>query len=814
MLMLTLTSEWAKRFGNHFFEADRGCVTDQRNNGMSNLLEQRGTGRPFLQSLAFNSRYIAWLGLAITIGVTYFFAAWLSLGLLTKPDGVAVFWPAAGLASGALIALGPGWRLPVTLGVLTASTLASLLGDRSLAAATVFALCNAGEALLVAWLIQRHFGENFRLESLRNVVGFFMAAGIGPAVSGSVATVGFILFYNSTAPIFTTWINWLASDALGIIMVAPLLIGFASLRDNFPEKWEVAHGGLTLVALAVVGAIACGSTARHWYTAFPLAALLAILLAAHCRPVFAAAAALILGFAVVYSTTLGIGGLGELPDLIERAYAARATLLAISTCTLVLAALFAERRQKEAALKNTNDRLELALDCAELGTWSLDLKSKHFENDVRDRHIHGRGPDAPPQTLAVMRSQVHPEDISRLDAAFAELRRVGGSNWTEYRLAPRADENRTGQVRWVSIKGAVVRRGDGQAVKLLGVTRDITERKKAVQIAQRLVSIVESSDDAIVSKDLNDIITSWNNGAERLFGYSAGEIIGKSISILIPPDRQDEERAILGRIRLGLPANHFETIRRRKDGTPVDISLTVSPLYDATNTVIGASIIARDIAARKRAEEHQRLLKAELDHRVKNVLATVSAIVDQTQDASNAHADFVAALSDRIKSLANTHELLSQGQWRGVSLAEIVRRELAPYATNKTTIEGPSVTLKAEATQAVAMVLHELTTNAAKYGGLSARGGGVLLRWRWLWNGSGARLTIEWQEVGGPEVTPPSRPGYGTSIVREVIPFELGGSVDLVFAADGVRCRLEIPAEWVSNESPQRSHQQMNASDN
>src|SRR4029453_5872983 len=170
-------------------------------------------------------------------GVTYFFAARLSLALRTKPDGVAVFWPAAGLASGTLIALGSGWRLPVTLGVLAASTMASILGDRSLAAATVFALCNAGEPLLVAWLIQRHFGENFRLESLRNVVGFFMAAGIGPAVSGAVATVGFILFYSSTAPIVTTWINWFASDALGIIMVAPLLIGFAGLRDNFPERW-------------------------------------------------------------------------------------------------------------------------------------------------------------------------------------------------------------------------------------------------------------------------------------------------------------------------------------------------------------------------------------------------------------------------------------------------------------------------------------------------------------------------------------------------------------------------------------------------
>src|SRR5262245_55537843 len=353
-----------------------------------------------------------WIGrvcLTITVGVAYFFAAQMSLALLTKPDGVAVFWPAAGISAGTLIALGPRIRLLVTLAVATASTAASLLGDRNLAAATVFALCNTAEPLLVSWLIERRFGENFRLESLRSVVGFFMAAGAGPAASASVATAGFILFYTSTAPVLTPWVIWFASAALGIIMVAPLLIGLAGLRNNFPERRELAHGALTLAPLAVVSAVSFGSTALHLYTAFPLAVLLSILLAAHCRPVFAAAAALILGVAVVWTTTFGIGGLGELPDLHDRAYAARATLLAIATCTLVLAALFAERRQKEAALEDTNDQLELALDCAELGTWRLHLKSGRFENDVRDRQIHGYGPDAPWQTLAEMRSQVHPD---------------------------------------------------------------------------------------------------------------------------------------------------------------------------------------------------------------------------------------------------------------------------------------------------------------------------------------------------------------------------------------------------------------------
>jgi PAS domain S-box-containing protein len=751
-----------------------------------------------------SSRDRPWIGhtcLAITVGVAYFFAAQMSLALLTKPDGVAVFWPAAGISSGTLIAFGSRVRVPVTLAVMIASIVASLFGDRSLAAATVFALCNIGEPLLVGWLIQRHFGEDFRLENLRSVVGFFLAAGIGPAASATVATVGFILFYSPTAPVPTTWLNWFASDALGIIMVAPLLVGILGLRDHFPEKRELVHGALALVALAFVSALLFGSTAQYWYTAFPLAVLLPIFLAAYCRPIFAAGGALILGVAVVWTTTFGIGGLGELPDLHDRAYAARATLLAISVCTLVLAALFAERRYKEASLKDTNDRLALALDCAELGTWRLQLKSGRFENDVRDRHIHGYAPDAPPQTLADMRSQVHPEDISKLDAAFSALRRDGGNCRTEYRLAPRSDEKPRGRARWVAIEGAVVRGSDDRPLQLLGVTRDITERKKAEQVAQRLVSIVESSEDAIISKDLNGIIVSWNNGAERLFGYPADEVIGKSILILIPPDRQDEEATILSRIRLGEPVNHYETVRRRKNGTLVDISLTVSPLYDTAGAVIGASKIARDIGARKQDEEHQRFLKAELDHRVKNLLATVSAIIEQTQEATPTHADFVAGLSHRIKSLASTHMLLSQAQWRGVQLAEIVRCEFAPYATDKSTLGGPSVMLKAEAAQPVAMVLHELTTNAAKYGGFSTRSGGVVLKWWWLRNGSRGRLALEWREVGGPPVTDPSKSGYGTTIVRELIPFELGGTVELTFAPDGLRCRLEIPADWVDGDN-------------
>lgn len=383
--------------------------------------------------------WMAQAALALAVAGAYLLAARLSLALLTKPDGVAVFWPAAGIAAGTLIVLGPRAQVPVAAGVASASALASLLSDRNLAAAIVFALCNVGEPLLVARLIRRHFGDDFRLESLRSVLGFYAAAAIGPAIAAALAMVGFIAFHKADAVPLNIWLSWVASDALGIIMVAPLLIGLKGLCQNPPAKWELGEGTLTLAGLALVSALAFGCPAHYWYTVLPLGLLLPVLLAAHCRPVFAAAAVLILGFSVVLTATFGMGELGELPSLHDRAYAARAILLALSTCTLVLAALFAERRHNEATLKDSNDRLQLALEGAELGVWSIDAKTGRFESDPRDRRIHGYYLEAVPRTLAEARRFIHPDDLPKLDAAFAASMRAGSSCKVEYRLSPTLD---------------------------------------------------------------------------------------------------------------------------------------------------------------------------------------------------------------------------------------------------------------------------------------------------------------------------------------------------------------------------------------
>jgi two-component sensor histidine kinase len=185
------------------------------------------------------------------------------------------------------------------------------------------------------------------------------------------------------------------------------------------------------------------------------------------------------------------------------------------------------------------------------------------------------------------------------------------------------------------------------------------------------------------------------------------------------------------------------------------------------------------------------MLVAELDHRVKNVLATVSAVASRTQDASRSGADFATDLAGRIRSMAATHELLSGGQWRGVSLGALVRRELAPYLTgNNTDLGGPDLTLRPEAAQSLSMVLHELTTNAAKHGALSTDRGQVSVRW----DRTRAGVRMQWKEADGPPVRAPERSGYGTDVIRNLIPYELGGAVDLSFAPAGVRCVLVIPA--------------------
>ena len=297
------------------------------------------------------------VALAIAVGIAYFLASRLSLLLITTPDDVAVFWPAAGVAAGVLIALGPGTRLPVAVGTIVASIPANLLGVWSLRTSIVFALCNAGQVLLMSVLIERYFGSAFSLGSLRQVLGLVAAAIVGTAAAAIGGTVGVVLVEGSTAPALTIWYHWLTSNVPGIVAVAPLLIGLVSAVRDPPPRSEIIEGVVVLAALTALSGLIIFLPREPWVIGllFPLL----LWLAARCRPVFAAAAAFITALTIVWTTTFSIGMFGQenLP-MAERVLAAQAAILAVSLCAIVLASLFSERRESEARLARSNMMLQ------------------------------------------------------------------------------------------------------------------------------------------------------------------------------------------------------------------------------------------------------------------------------------------------------------------------------------------------------------------------------------------------------------------------------------------------------------------------
>jgi PAS domain S-box-containing protein len=321
--------------------------------------------------------------------------------------------------------------------------------------------------------------------------------------------------------------------------------------------------------------------------------------------------------------------------------------------------------------------------------------------------------------------------------------------------------------------------------------QDITERKRNEEAAQRLAAIVESSDDAIVGLDLDGIITSWNRGAERIFGYLTEEAIGKPITILIPPDYQKEEETITQQIRRGQRVESFETVRQCKHGSLINVSLTISPVRDTRGKIIGASEIARDITGQKRSQAQIATLAREAEHRVKNILATVQATVRLTQSDT---ADGVRrAVEGRIQALANVHRLFMESGWAGAELHTLVKQELAPFceeAETRTRIDGPNLLLEPNKAQAIAVTLHELATNAAKYGALSVPEGRVEVEWSRV---AEEAFVLRWTETSGPPVEPPTCRGFGTRVMDGMIR-QLGGKMRFDWSAQGLRCEIAFPA--------------------
>ncbi|WP_421996446.1 response regulator [Reyranella sp.] len=311
----------------------------------------------------------------------------------------------------------------------------------------------------------------------------------------------------------------------------------------------------------------------------------------------------------------------------------------------------------------------------------------------------------------------------------------------------------------------------------------------------RIESHRDNSPLAILEFDASFRLNSWSKGAERLFGWSAGEAIGRQVTELLMAEGEARDFAAESATMLkGEQSRGMRAWRnRRKDGAAIDCEWYCSALLSPTGELVSVNAEILDITERRRAEETQRLLIAELNHRVKNTLAVVQAIAVQTLRLAANPSDFATAFTGRLQSVAQAHSMLSNTSWRGADLAELARDQLrlGPTEDSRLSISGPKVDLAPQMALHLALILHELGTNARKYGALVSPAGRILLSWTI----NDRRLQLVWEERGGPAVKAPSSRGFGTTLIEESAKSE-GGAATASYRADGIvwEIALRLPS--------------------
>lgn len=332
------------------------------------------------------------------------------------------------------------------------------------------------------------------------------------------------------------------------------------------------------------------------------------------------------------------------------------------------------------------------------------------------------------------------------------------------------------------------------------VERETASRRAAAEANAWLASIVENTDDAILSKDLNGIITSWNRGATRLFGFEPEDAIGHHITIIIPRERWPEEDEIIARIRRGESVDHFETVRQRKDASFVDVALTISPVRTEGGEILGASKIARDISSAKRDAERQELLLREMNHRIKNLFAMVTGLISLSRRGADSADALADDLTTRVGALARAHDLIlpdlrADALTAGTTtLRALLEAVVAPHRDvddARVSIDGCDIAVGTRAVPSLALLFHEFATNAVKYGALARLNGRLTIDCAV----SDEHLAIEWRETaGGVSIKQPSSEGFGSRLERATVR-NLAGTVERAWRKDGLSIRLVVPLQ-------------------
>jgi PAS domain S-box-containing protein len=463
-----------------------------------------------------------------------------------------------------------------------------------------------------------------------------------------------------------------------------------------------------------------------------------------------------------------------------------------------LARTHPERYQQflEAELKDRSEKLALAESSAGVGIWDIDIAAQTVRGTEQFFRLMGLPPTGGSVPIETIRALRIGEDRDRVVQGYVDTIAAGGESYeSEYRIR-RPD----GEIRWIYGRGRVIRNAAGEPVRYSGVDIDITERKVA-QAAQRdsqaRLQLALDAAGLGVWEAVTDGNIKGSPELNRILGFEPGrDITADELRSRCMPGEYERlreigqqaitagERFIQVEFRIKWPdaSMHWILLRAETQFNPDD------------KTLVGALGVAMDVTDRKEAEERQQLLMQELDHRVKNTLATVQAISHQTFRAVEDIPAATSAFNARLAALANAHGVLTIASWQSADLNHIVTGALQPFQDperERFSTSGPSVYLSPQLALALAMTLHELCTNAVKYGALASAAGKVDLNWRLA--GSPPRLAMRWVESGGPTVSPPKRTGFGSRMIKGGLAH--AGDVQIDFPPDGVVCTIDIALE-------------------
>jgi PAS domain S-box-containing protein len=345
---------------------------------------------------------------------------------------------------------------------------------------------------------------------------------------------------------------------------------------------------------------------------------------------------------------------------------------------------------------------------------------------------------------------------------------------------------------------------------ILMIVTDLTAQKQSEEVAaaERFArSILEQATDAVFVCDAGGRITKASWAAERLLDRP---LVGRGLADAVPLDIQESDQAqpigpslsadgLLRTLRSGKSYHGIEVRLRTEALSERHFLMSAGPLYGEGSDSIGSIITLTDISERKRAEEHKTVLVAELNHRVKNILAIVQSVAWQTVAGSQSLGNFKQAFDGRLKAISLAHDILTRVRWGQVGLDDLIAQSIAPYAgAARVSTSGPALLLPSHVVVPFAMILHELATNAAKYGAFASEAGRLTIGWDLLDDGRMVRFA--WAERGGPPVKPKVTTGFGSKLISRVISYDLHGHAELDFEPEGFRCSLTFPMPAVREE--------------